>query len=113
MPRYIISFDGGLMDHIPTDELPAVSDATRAVVRDAKAARVWIFGAGIQRQCATTVAMDGSTNEGPTPETKTFLGGFCLIEVPSREEALLWAARIAESCRCAQEVREILFDPES
>jgi len=26
---------------------------------------------------------------------------------------LRWAAKIAESCRCAQEVREIMFDPES
>jgi hypothetical protein len=32
--------------------------------------------------------------------------------VPSREEALEWAAKIAVACRCAQEVREIGFDPE-
>jgi hypothetical protein len=31
--------------------------------------------------------------------------------VPTREEALEWAARIAAACRCAQEVREIMFDP--
>jgi hypothetical protein len=33
--------------------------------------------------------------------------------LPTREEALDWAARIAKGCRCAQEVREIMFDPES
>ena len=27
--------------------------------------------------------------------------------------ALAWAARIANGCRCTQEVREIMFDPES
>jgi hypothetical protein len=32
--------------------------------------------------------------------------------VPSREEALHWAAKIAVACRCAQEVREIGADPE-
>jgi len=32
--------------------------------------------------------------------------------VPSREEALQWAAKIAIACRCAQEVREIGADPE-
>jgi hypothetical protein len=30
---------------------------------------------------------------------------------PSREEALEWAAKFAVACRCAQEVREIMFDP--
>ena len=37
---------------------------------------------------------------------------FTLVEVPSREEALQWAAKIAIACRCAQEVREIGADPE-
>jgi hypothetical protein len=40
------------------------------------------------------------------------IGGFTLINVPSREEALQWAARIAIACRCAQEVRAIGADPE-
>jgi hypothetical protein len=37
--------------------------------------------------------------------------GLSIIEVPSREEALKWAAKIAVACRCAQEVREIMPDP--
>ena len=41
------------------------------------------------------------------------VGGFSIIEVASREDALAWAAKLAESCRCAQEVREIGYDPES
>jgi hypothetical protein len=32
--------------------------------------------------------------------------------VPSREEALKWAAKVAAACRCTQELREIRFDPE-
>jgi hypothetical protein len=55
----------------------------------------------------------GTITVGPVPETKAVIGGFSIIEVPSRDEALVWAARIAEACRCAQEVREIMFDPES
>jgi hypothetical protein len=113
MPRYLISFDDGSMDHIPDEDSPAVGAASRAVVREAKAAGVWIFGAGIQRQQATVVATDGTTTDRPLPETKAVIGGFSIIEVPSREDALAWAARFAESCRCAQEVREIMFDPES
>jgi len=113
MPRYLISFDDGSMDHIREEDLPSVSEAVRKVVREAKAAGVWIFGAGIQRQQSTIVAMDGAICFGPTPETKAVIGGFSIIEVRSREEALFWAAKLADGCRCAQEVREIMFDPES
>ena len=113
MPRYLISFDDGSMDHIPDEDWPSVGEAAHTVVREAKAAGVWIFGGGIQRQQSTIVTTDGAITVGPVPETKAVIGGFAIIEVPSREEALVWAARIADACRCAQEVREIMFDPES
>jgi hypothetical protein len=109
----MISFDDGSMDHIADEDLPAEGEAAHAVVREAKAAGVWIFGGGIQRQQSTIVATDGTITVGPVPETKAVIGGFAIIEVPSREQALVWAARIADGCRCAQEVREIMFDPES
>lgn len=48
--------------------------------------------------------------DGPYPETKAVVGGFSVVDVPSREEALAWAAKIA-ACRCAQEVRELMPDP--
>ena len=113
MPRYLISFDDGSMDHIPDEDWPSVGEAAHGVVRDAKAAGIWIFGGGVQRQQSTIVATDGAITVGPVPETKAVIGGFSIIEVPSRKEALVWAARIAAACRCAQEVREIMFDPES
>ena len=112
MPRYLISFDDGSMDHIQAADLAAVGEAARAVVRDAKAARVWIWGGGIVRQAASVVAADGSVSNGPNPETKRAVGGFSIIEVDSREEAHRWAARFATACRCPQEVREIMLDPE-
>ena len=113
MQRYLISFDDGSMDHIPDDDWPEVGEASHAVVQEAKDAGVWIFGGGVERQQATLVGTDGAVTDGPVPERKAVIGGFSIIEVPSREEALAWAARIAGACRCAQEVREIMFDPES
>jgi hypothetical protein len=113
MPRYLVSFDDGSMDHIPAEDWPAVGQSSHAVVREARAKGVWIFGGGVQRQRASIVATDGSVIDGPVPEAKAVIGGFSIIEVPSREEALAWAARIAAACRCAQEVREIMDDPES
>jgi hypothetical protein len=113
MPRYLISFDDGAMDHIPDADWPAVGEAAHAVVREAKAAGIWIFGGGLQRQQAQVVAPDGSVMPGSVPERKAVVGGFSVIEVATREEALAWAARIARSCRCSQDVREIMSDPES
>lgn len=113
MPRYLISFDDGAMDHIAPQDLPTVSDAAHAVVCAAKTAGVWIFGGGLLRQQAAIVDTDGRVSAGPVPERKAVVGGFSIIEVPTRDDALVWAARFAASCRCAQEVREIMFDPES
>ena len=112
MQRYLISFDDDWMN-FPEEDLPAVGEATRAVVAEAKAAGVWIFGGGLQTQRASVVATDGTVTDGPYPETKAVLGGFCILEVPSRAEALEWATKLAGSCRCTQELREIMYDPES
>jgi hypothetical protein len=113
MSRYLISFDDGSMDHIPEEEMASVGEAAHAVVREARQAGVWIFGGGLLRQQASIVGTDGVVSNGPVPETKAVVGGFSIIDVPSRDEALTWAARFAASCRCAQEVREIMYDPES
>ena len=113
MPRYLISFDDGSMDHIPAGDWPAVAEESHKVVQEAKDAKIWIFGGGVERQQATIVGTDGAVTEGPVPETKAVIGGFSVIEVPSRAEALEWAARIARGCRCAQEVRKIMYDPDS
>ena len=110
MARYLISFDDGAMT-FPEEELPAVGDAAHRVVRAAQDAGVWVFGGGVERQQASIVATDGVITPGPFPEAKAVIGGFAIVDVPSRDDALEWAAQFAAACRCAQEVREIMFDP--
>lgn len=112
MTRYLISFDDGAMAHIPDEDFPDVARAAHEVVQEAVNAGVWVFGGGLERQMASVVATDGTVTDGPYPETKEVIGGFCVVDVPSREEALAWAAKTAVACRCAQEVRELLPDPE-
>ncbi len=70
---------------------------------------VRISAGGLEHQPASIVATDGAVTDGPYPDA---IGGFTLLDVPSREEALRWAAKLAVACRCAQEVREIGADPE-
>jgi hypothetical protein len=110
MTRYLISFDDGAMT-FPEGNLPEVAKASLEVVRQAQDAGVWVYGAGLESQRASIVATDGMVTDGPYPETKEVIGGFSVVDVPSREEALEWAAKIAVACRCAQEVRELLPDP--
>ena len=112
MTQYLVSFDDGAMT-FPKEELPDVAKAAHEVVREAQNAGVWVFGGGLESQRASVVATDGTVTDGdgPYPETKEVLGGFAVVDVPSREEALEWAAKIAVACRCAQEVRELLPDP--
>jgi hypothetical protein len=111
MTRYLISFDSGAMDHIPEEDMADVGEAAHEVVFAAQDAGAWVFGGGLERQQASIVAIDGTITDGPYPETKEVIGGFAVVDVPTREEALEWAAKIAVACRCSQEVRELLPDP--
>jgi hypothetical protein len=109
MTQYLISFGAHAMDHIPDEDSPAVGRAAHAVVQETINAGVYVAAGGLDNQKASIVATDGAVADGPYPEA---IGGFTLVNVPSREEALEWAAKIAVACRCAQEVREIMPDPE-
>jgi hypothetical protein len=101
MTSYLISFGAHAMDHIPGEDMPAVARAAHAVCQEAINAGVFVCAGGLENQRASIVATDGTVTGGPYPEA---VGGFTIVEVPSREEALAWAAKIAVACRCAQEV---------
>ena len=108
MTRYLISFDDGAMT-FPEEDLPDVAAAAHAVVREAQEAGVWVTGGGVNGHEVSVVSTDGSVTDG---ETSEHIGGFAIVDVVSREEALRWAAKIAAACRCAQEVRELQHDPD-
>ena len=113
MAKYLISFPGPAMD-VPDDQLAAVGEAARAVIREAKQAGVYVFGGGLKEDVAPVmVTAEGAVRQETYPQTRELDGGFCVLELPSREAAVRWAARLAEACRCAQELREFHFDPES
>jgi hypothetical protein len=115
MTRYLITFDDGAMDHIPAEDWSAVGEASQAVVQELVDAGLWVFAGGLElpRERASVVTTDGMVTDGPYPEGKEFIGGLTIIDVPTREEALAWAGKIAAACRCAQEVREIMPDPDT
>jgi len=108
MTRYLISFDHGAMDHISDEEGPAVGEAAHAVVQEARDAGVFVFAGGCSEE-VSVIATDGTVTDAP--DNKAHIGGVTIVDVPSREDALQWAAKIAFACRCAQEFREIMPDP--
>jgi hypothetical protein len=111
MTRYLISFDDGAMI-FPEEELPDVAAAAQSVAQEAMDAGVWVFGGGLHsHEEVSVVSTDGTVTDGPDPQGKAYIGGFAVVDVPSRDEALEWAAKIAVACRCAQEVREFVPDP--
>ncbi len=113
MTKYLISFPGRAME-VPAEDVAAVGKAAHEAMREAKAAGVYVFGGGINEDVAPLmVASDGTVTNETYPQTKEFDGGFCVLQLPSREAAILWAAKIAKACRCSQELREFGYDPES
>ena len=107
MTRYLISFPNDAMAHIPDGEGPEVGAAAHAVIREAQDAGVYIFTGGLDEDVdPVLVAGDGTVTGGTYP-----VGGITIIDVPSREAALEWAAKIAAACRCPQEVSEFGHDP--
>jgi hypothetical protein len=113
MTKYLISFPAPAMD-IPEEDWAEVGEAARAVIREAKHAGVYVFAGGINEGVAPLmIAADGTFINETYPQTKEFNGGFCVLELPSRDAAIEWAAKIATACRCSQELREFQYDPES
>ncbi|MEV6281915.1 YciI family protein [Kribbella sp. NPDC051770] len=120
MAKYLISFDKGAMDHIPEEDFPEVGRAGHAVCREAKEAGVFVYSGGLDYDAEdpkyavepAVVGVDGVVTDGPYPESKELIGGVFIVEVPTREEALEWAAKVAAACRCAQDVRKFMYDPD-
>ncbi|MEV5963702.1 YciI family protein [Kribbella sp. NPDC051952] len=117
MSRYLISFGNGSMDHIPEEDFPAVVEASHAVIQEAKDAGAYVVGGGLIYDGNdvehAVVGTDGTITDAPYADSKGLLGGATIVNVPTRDEALKWAAKIAVACRCAQDVRKFGEDPEA
>lgn len=112
MTKYLISFPTEAMV-LTAEDFPAVSAAAHAVIEEAKAAGVYVFGGGINEQVAPVlVTADGVVSPDIYPGSRV-RGGFLVLELPTREAALHWSRKIAVACRCGQELREFMYDPAS
>ena len=112
MAKYLISFPSIAMV-VPDGEWEAVGRDAHAVIDEAKAAGVYVFGGGIDEAVPPVLVSADGRFTGGYSWAPPLNGGFTVLELPSREEAIAWAARIAKACRCDQELRVFQFDPQS
>jgi hypothetical protein len=112
MTKYLISFPSEAMV-LTEEEFPIVVADSHAVIEEAKAAGVYVFGGGIAEQVdPVLVSGDGPVSPEIYPGSR-LKGGFTVLELPTREDAVHWARKIAVACRCSQELREFMYDPAS
>ena len=97
MTKYLISFPAQAM-RVRDEDMAAVRESSHAVIREAKDAGVYVFGGGINEGATSLmVTADGTCTSKTYPQTKEFNGGFCVLELPSREAAVRWAATLAKA----------------
>jgi hypothetical protein len=87
----------------------------RAFADEAQSSGVLVDGSELAPTTdATTVRVRGSetlVTDGPYAEVKEALGGYFILECPSIDEALDWAAKIPGAHHGAVEVRPVHVDP--
>lgn len=112
MTKYLISFPSRAMV-LTSDQLALSAADSHAVIEEARAAGIYVFGGGIDEGIdPVLVAADGSVSATTYPGSRLD-GGFAVLEVPTREEAVEWARKLAVACRCSQELRAFMYDPAS
>ena len=86
------------------------------VVNEMKAAGVYVFAGGLQEDgpvySADPTGGDVLITDGPYVETKEWLGGFAVVDVPDDDAATMWAGKVAEACGWPQEVRRFKPRPQ-
>lgn len=89
-----------------------VIDAVGKLVEDLSKAGVLLVAEGVHRSAlGARVKVEGgrrTVTDGPFTETKELIGGVLVIDVRTRDEALEWAARLAEALGAEVELRQVV-----
>jgi hypothetical protein len=109
MKQYVLTI------HQPDGPPPASLDLDKvnrdrdAVIREMKAAGVWVFNGGLHpASTATVVRLEAGEvlmTDGPYAEGKEHIGGFAIIKAPDLDAALEWGRKLARAIPLPIEVR--------
>jgi hypothetical protein len=110
MTQYMLSVPATSSTYdTPPEQAQPMYEATDVFNKRIMDEGIWVFGGGLERiETATTVDATGSdviVSDGPYAETKEFLGGFWIVDVPDMDAALKLAADASKACGGKVEVR--------
>ena len=112
MPKYAIYFNQQWVGDHPAEWFEGRGPLARAVVEEINAAGDYVFAGGLVEELDEAFSADATSGtllftDGPYAETKEYLGGLTIVDVDDKEQARVWAGKIAIACGWPQEVREI------
>jgi len=116
MPEYLIYFNQQWVGDHDEEWFQGRVAPSRAAIADLRASGQLVYAGGLVEEVEEAFSADQTSGEllftdGPFVETKEYLGGLTIVDVPDEATARMWAGRIAEGCGWPQEVRE--FKPGS
>lgn len=109
MKKYLLSIYQPEGDPPPPEMLEPIMQDVEALGREMEEAGACVFVAGLHPPSRSTVVrvQNGRvlTTDGPFIESKEFIGGFWVVEVPDDDAALDWARKAAQATTLPIEVR--------
>ncbi len=116
--EYMLIFNETAQDFAKRDDPKAAPEywgAWKAYSGAARAADVMVGGNALQPPDTTTSVRlrngKRQVQDGPFADTREHLGGFFIVNVPSLDDALEWAARAPCAGSGSVEVRPVLSGP--
>lgn len=116
MTEYLIYFNQQWVGDHDEEWFGSRAPLAAAVINEAKEAGVYVFAGGLDEDVDQAVSADARSGkvkftDGPFVESKEYLGGLTVVDVPDLEAAKVWAGKIAEACGWPQEIREFKRHP--
>jgi len=110
MTDYVIFFNQQWVGDHTSEWFSSRGPLARAVVQEMKDAGVYVFAGGLEEETDRAFSADATSGEllvtdGPYIESKEWLGGLTVVDVPDDAEAREWAGKVAVACGWPQEVR--------
>lgn len=111
MTEYLIFFNQQWVGDHDKEWFRGRGPRSKAVIDEMRAEGVYVFAGGLIEDVDQAFSADATSGtvmitDGPFVETKEYLGGLTVIDVPDVETAKMWAGKVAEACGWPQEVRE-------
>jgi hypothetical protein len=111
--RYLILINSDESQNLSDAQRQDVMTAYRAYTQDLQKAGVMLAGDALYPTAkgGARIKISGgkrAVTDGPFSEAKEVIGGYYLIQVKSREEAVEWASRCPGASNAGVEVREVV-----